>query len=137
MNRVSIGIIGVGMVGGACARWFESAGHPVFRFDTKGIGSMEEVNKAEVIFIAVPTPFDEATSRFDGSAVEQSVAGTSGSKVIVIKSTVLPGTTEQLQAAHPGHRILFSPEFLTEATADEDVAHPKINLVGYTGVSKA
>ena len=137
MEKIPIGIIGVGMVGGAYARWFESQGHRVFRFDTNGAGSMEDVNKAEVILIAVPTPFDEAAGRFDGSTVKESIAGLIGSKTVIIKSTALPGTTEQLQAAYPSHRILFSPEFLTEATADEDVAHPKMNLVGYTAASKA
>lgn len=137
MHKQSIGIIGVGMVGGAMARWFQAQGHSVFSFDLhKKIGSQDEVNRGEVIFVAVPTPFDSAAGRFDGSAVEKAVAGIEGEKTIVIKSTVLPGTTEALQARFPHHRFLFSPEFLTEATADEDVAHPRMNIIGYTNTSR-
>lgn len=137
-DKIPIGIIGVGMVGGACARWFESQGHRVFPFDLyKGVGAMDAVNGAEVIFIAVPTPFDEERGRFDASEVEKAAAAVAGSKTIVIKSTVLPGTTESLQERHPQHRFLFSPEFLTESTADADLTHPAMHIVGYTDSSRA
>ncbi|TSC66858.1 MAG: UDPglucose 6-dehydrogenase [Parcubacteria group bacterium Gr01-1014_72] len=48
----------------------------------------------------------------------------------VIKSTVLPGTTEAMQKAHPRIIILNSPEFLTEANARRDVAKPMRNIIG-------
>jgi UDPglucose 6-dehydrogenase len=50
----------------------------------------------------------------------------------VIKSTVLPGTTEQLQKEYPKLKILFNPEFLTESTADQDMRYPDRQIVGYT-----
>ena len=137
MAKTPIGIIGLGMVGGAYARWFERQGHQVFRFDTNSIGSQSDVNRAEVVCLAVPTPFDEARGTFDGAAIEEAVSWLCGSKTVVIKSTVLPGTTASLQQRYPGHRFFFSPEFLTEATADEDVAHPKLSLIGYTDKSRA
>ena len=136
-EKIPVGIVGVGMVGGALARWFEKQGHRVFLFDLyKGLGSKSEVNNGEVVFIAVPTPFDESNRQFDGSAVEDAVSGLSGSKTVVIKSTVLPGTTESLQRHYPSHRFLFSPEFLTETTADEDMAKPRMNIVGWTEKSR-
>lgn len=135
-TKLPIGIIGLGMVGGAYARYFSAAGHPVSRFDTNGIGSREEVNRAEVILIAVPTPFDEARGVFDGSAVEGAVEALTGQKTVIIKSTVLPGTTALLQQRHPHHRLLFSPEFLSEATADADVARPRLSIIGYTDQSR-
>ncbi len=138
MNKIPIGIIGVGMVGGAYADWFETQGHPIRRYDLfKRIGSLEEVNGVELVLIAVPTPFDEATDRFDGRAVESAVSSLVGMKTVIIKSTVLPGTTEMLQQRYPQHRILFSPEFLTESSAADDVSHPKINLIGYTEASRS
>ena len=137
MQKVSVGIIGIGMVGGALARWFEAAGHRVFRFDLyKNIGSSAEVNRAEVIFIAVPTPFNEARSEFDPAEIERALTATAGGKIVVIKSTVLPGITERLQRSHPSKRLLFSPEFLSEQTADYDMAHPLLNIVGYTEASR-
>lgn len=137
LARAVIGIIGVGMVGGALERWFRGQGRTVRCYDRyKEIGSLELVNGADVVFLALPTPFDEASQRFDSRAIEEAVSRLRSGKVIVIKSTVLPGTTEALQARYPAQRFLFSPEFLTERTADEDMARPKVNLVGYTDVSR-
>lgn len=136
-EKIPVGVIGVGMVGGALARWFEKQGHRVFLFDLhKGLGAKSAVNNGEVVFVAVPTPFDESNRQFDGSAVEDAVSRLSGSKTVVIKSTVLPGTTESLQQRYPSHRFLFSPEFLTETTADEDMAKPRMNIVGWTEQSR-
>ncbi len=45
------------MVGGAVKRYFESKGAPLLAYDKfKNIGSLEEVNKADIFFICVPTP---------------------------------------------------------------------------------
>ena len=41
--------------------------------------------------------------------------------VYIIKSTILPGTTKELQIKYPGKKIIFSPEFLTERTAKLDM----------------
>ncbi len=51
---------------------------------------------------------------------------------MVIKSTVVPGTTEKLQQKYPQHKFLFNPEFLTELTADQDMNYPDRQIVGYT-----
>ena len=55
-----------------------------------------------------------------------------GGKIVVIKSTVLPGTTQKLQTMFPQHKFLFNPEFLTEVTADQDMNYPDRQIVGYT-----
>ena len=129
---LKIGIIGVGMVGGALRRYFEKAGRKPFLYDKgKNLGSIEEVNQAEVIFICVPTPFDKEKG-FDLSFVEEAVSNIEGEKIVVIKSTVLPGTTEKFQEEYPQHKFLFNPEFLTEATADQDIEYPDRQIIGYT-----
>jgi UDPglucose 6-dehydrogenase len=131
-SNFKIGIIGVGMVGGALKRYFEKRGFKLFLFDKgKSLGSVDEVNKADVIFICVPTPFNKKTG-FDLSFVREAVSCIKGEKIIVIKSTVLPGTTEMLQKENPQHTFLFNPEFLSEATADYDMENPDRQLVGYT-----
>ncbi|MCX6779221.1 MAG: hypothetical protein NTU97_03245, partial [Candidatus Magasanikbacteria bacterium] len=58
-----------------------------------------------------------------------------GSKIIVIKSTILPGTTLVYQKKFPQHKILFNPEFLTELTADYDTQNPNRQILGVTGQS--
>ena len=132
MKKLKIGIIGVGMVGGALTRYFESIGRKVFVYDKyNGAGSTEKVNQADIIFICVPTPYDKKKG-FDLSAVEEAFKIIKGRKIVVIKSTVLPGTTEKLQKKYPQHKILINPEFLTEQTADQDMRYPDRQIIGYT-----
>lgn len=129
-----IGIIGVGVVGGAMKRYFESKNVQPLVYDKfKNLGSPEEVRRADIIFIAVPTPYDEEKGGFDLSYVEDAFEILKDeSKIVVIKSTVLPGVTEELQKKYPQHKILFNPEFLTQSTADNDMAYPDRQIIGYT-----
>lgn len=116
-----------GMVGGALAKWFKDA---ILYDPPKGVGSIDELRLADVVFIAVPTPYNDG---FDLSIVESAIDDLGGSgKIVVIRSTVLPGTTDMLQAIYPQHKFIFNPEFLTEATADQDMAYPDRQIVGYT-----
>lgn len=128
------GIVGVGMVGGALRSYFEKKeGLELFLYDKgKSLGSPEEVNKAKLIFICVPTPYLKDGKGFDLSYVEDALNMLEGEKTVVIKSTVLPGTTEALQKKYPQHKILMNPEFLTEVTADQDMNYPDRQIVGYT-----
>ena len=121
------------MVGGAVVRWFEKSGNKPFVYDKyKNLGSVLEVNHAEVVFLCVPTPYEEASGGFDLSYVEDALLKLRDGKIVVIKSTVLPGTTETLQKQYPQHKILFNPEFLTQASADNDMSYPDRQIVGYT-----
>lgn len=132
-----VGIIGLGTVGGALEAWFASQDVELYRYDTlKHVGSVDEVNIAEVVFICVPTPFVPERG-FDVSYVEAAVGALVAPKVVVIKSTVVPGTTERLQATYSQHLFLMNPEFLREATAREDMLQPDRQLVGYTAPSRA
>jgi len=129
-----VGIVGVGMVGGALQHYFEKKdGIELFLYDKgKNLGSPEEVNKAEIVFICVPTPYLKDGKGFDLSYVEEAVSKLEGEKVVVIKSTVLPGTTEALQKKYSQHKFLMNPEFLTEETADQDMCYPDRQILGYT-----
>lgn len=91
---------------------------------------MEEVNQADLIFICVPTPRGE-NNECDVSIVEEAICYLTDGKIVVIKSTVIPFTTDTLQLYYPQHDIFFSPEFLTEKRACEDFCKPKIQIVGY------
>ncbi|OGZ24196.1 MAG: hypothetical protein A2896_00425 [Candidatus Nealsonbacteria bacterium RIFCSPLOWO2_01_FULL_43_32] len=133
-----VGIVGVGMVGGAMKRYLEQKqGLELFLYDKgKGLGSPEEINKAEIVFVCVPTPYLKDGKGFDLSYVEETLTMLNGEKVVVIKSTVLPGTTQALQQKYPQHKILMNPEFLTEETADQDMSYPDRQIVGYTEQSQ-
>jgi len=82
----------------------------------------------DIVFVAVPTP--TTPTGFDDSIVQSAIALVGEGKVAVIKSTVLPGTTQKIQALYPNTFVLHSPEFLAEATAAYDSAHPTRNIVG-------
>lgn len=132
LKNLKLGVVGVGMVGGALKSYFDKKGVKLFLYDKgKNLGSIKEVNQADIIFICVPTPFDKEKG-FDLSFIEEACQNISGEKIVVIKSTVLPSTTEKLQKKYPHHKFLFSPEFLTELTADQDMNYPDRQIIGYT-----
>jgi UDPglucose 6-dehydrogenase len=134
-----IGIMGVGMVGGALERYFtgvKKLTNIVVYDPGKGFLDKNEINKAEIVFLCVPTPFNQEKNNFDMMYLDEAFAILEGNKIVVIKSTVLPGTTAFYQQKFPQHKILFNPEFLTEATADKDVCEPNRQIVGYTSESK-
>ncbi len=62
---------------------------------------------------------------FDDSFLRAALDAIPGEgKRVVLKSTILPGTTDRFQEMYPKHRLLFNPEFLTESTVDHDMQHP-------------
>ncbi len=125
--------MGIGMVGGALNYYFEIAGIKTRVYDKyKHLGSVDEVNGADVVFICVPTPYDDKKNGFDISYVEDAVSSLMGEKIVVIKSTVLPGTTEKLQKRYNQHKLLFNPEFLVEKTAKSDMRSPDRQIIGFT-----
>ena len=128
----AVGIIGAGVVGGALRAYLESRGFDVRVYDPpKGFSSLEGVDAAPVVFICVPTPYTERRG-FDDSYLLEAAGSLSGEKTVVIKSTVLPGTTDLLQQRYPQHRFLFNPEFLREATAERDFVSPDRQIIGCT-----
>lgn len=135
---VKIGIMGLGFVGGALLQYFKRVKklRPLVYDKYKHLGSIEQINQADIVFICVPTPFHAKTG-FDLSFVKDAVKSLSGKKIVVIKSSVIPGTTNALQKLFPRHQILFNPEFLREASASYDMAHPDRQIIGITKTSKS
>jgi UDPglucose 6-dehydrogenase len=129
---MKIGCIGQGFVGKNTADNFVERGFEVVRYaiEPEYEGNKEKIADCDIVFIAVPTP--STPTGFDYSIVEDVLALVGEGKVAVIKSTLLPGTTAKLQKKYPDKIVLFSPEFLCEATAAYDVANPIQNIVGYT-----
>lgn len=141
-KRYKIGVMALGMVGGSILRYYEKhrgyvVGRDLFGYDPmKPLHDLATLDReADVVFVCVPTPYwtgEEGRRGFDDSYVRDAIGSLTGSKIVVIKSTVLPGTTDRLQAEFPHHRIMFNPEFLTEVTADQDMAYPDRQLIGAT-----
>lgn len=122
MNKFNVGIIGNGFVGEAIAFAFSSVSNVfVFDIDTKrSIDEMETVHNCDFVFICVPTPMFKDGSQ-DLSYVESTISNSTKTPIYILKSTVLPGTTENFSEKFPHLKIIFSPEFLTERTAKLDM----------------
>lgn len=138
-KELKIGIAGIGYVGGAVEAFYRKQGIGLFLYDKyKNIGSLDGLNRADLIFLCLPTPFIEENGKgFDDSALWEVLNQIKGEKIIIIKSTVLPGSTENYQKNFLQHKILVNPEFLLAKTAIEDFEKPKRQIVGYTQKSKA
>jgi len=135
MNK--IGVVGAGIVGNA---FYEGMRHAfdVVRYDTRpefsDVGSLVELLQTVdgPIFVCVPTPMNP-----DGSAstdivedVVRNIYGW-GERIVVIKSTVPPGTTDRLNKMFgPTLSVVFNPEFLTEAQPVEDFKNQDRIIVG-------
>jgi UDPglucose 6-dehydrogenase len=131
VRTATVGVLGVGVVGSAVRSCFEGGGRTVRCYDKfNGEGSIEEINQADIVFVCVPTPYVENRG-LDSSAVEDAVSRLDGEKIVVLKSTSMPGTTELLQRRYPRHHFFFNPEFLRENRAVQDFLEPDRQLMGY------
>ena len=130
MNDMTIGFIGQGFVGKAYADDFEARGYDIVRYakEEPYIKNKEQIAECDIVFIAVPTP--TTTEGFDDHILRDVLSLVGKGKTAVIKSTIVPGRTRELQDAYPDIIVLHSPEFLTEKTAKEDAMHPMRNIVG-------
>lgn len=88
---------------------------------------------ADIIIFAVPTNYDEKNNQFDLSALN-SVIGEAVSlnknALMVIKSTIPMGYTEEINKIYTNHEIIFSPEFLREGKALFDNLYPSRIIIG-------
>lgn len=143
----TVGVVGYGFIGNATVELFRPHAKAVLIYDKEKSPQTDElttrqifentflyssidgvIKESEVIFVAVPTPMRPSGECHTGivESVVQDIQNSAvrvgrdlGSFVVVIKSTVPPGFTKKMQDRY-ALRILFSPEFLTEANAVKD-----------------
>ncbi len=128
---MKIGFIGQGFIGKSYADDFEDRGYSLVRYalEEMYVHNKEAITACDVVFIAVPTP---TTSKgFDSSIVASALSLVGKGKIAVIKSTLIPGTTDELQQKNPDKIVLFSPEFLIARSAKKDAKKPIMNIVGF------
>src|SRR3989344_1010302 len=125
-----VGFIGQGWGGKSYADDFENRGFDVVRYSMEKpyAANKNKIKDCDIVFVAVPTPTTSAG--FDDSIVRSVIKLVGKNKIAVIKSTVLPGTTDSVQKENPEILVMHSPEFLDEVSAAHDAAHPKRNIIG-------
>jgi UDPglucose 6-dehydrogenase len=148
----SIAVIGQGFVGGSLTTVFAERGFSVYTYDKSGKVSLgahecrpsslknlvDIVENTEdfsrVYFVCLPTPMYEDGSA-DLSIVESVLDELSqfpGDRIAVVKSTIPPGSTERWNRKYEetGLRVVFNPEFLTEANALDDMRNQNRIVLG-------
>jgi len=140
---MKLGIIGIGFVGGTTATILEES-HEVYRYDKykspyNSESNLEDLAKnSECAFICVPTPM-QPSGAIDYSNIHNSInellhqvqkVGRSPSDLtVVIRSTAVSGTTDDLAEKYP-FKFAFNPEFLREKHALEDMKNTNRIIVG-------
>lgn len=120
----NIGIIGNGFIGKILKRYYPDA----TIFDIQGeTNTIESVLSREILFVAYNLPKNARTDEEFLSLKEYISKSTA--RIIIIKSTVVPGTTDRL-VEETKKNIIYSPEFLTEMTAWEDFSKPQFQILG-------
>jgi UDPglucose 6-dehydrogenase len=149
-----IGFIGIGKLGLDCAEVFAEK-HEVRGYDiyprvsntVKVCDISEVVNESEWIFIAVPTPHAEG---YDGSvpsshmtpkdfghdavidAINKVNQYATGSKKVVLISTVLPGTTRNkfVPLLDKKHQFVYNPYLIAMGSVKWDMVNPEMIMLG-------
>lgn len=138
MNLLKIGIIGIGVVGTAMMNSFNEKGYitnkNLFIYDKyKNIGDIDEVIETDLLFLALPTLYDEKIKSYDLLPITDTLEYLLNKKyngLVIIKSTMEPKTTEELYNKYKLD-IIHNPEFLTARTASQDFHNQKHIILGH------
>ena len=139
---MKIGIIGNGFVGNSIAFGF-SPTHEIRIHDKdpkRTLNTIEEVLECDFIFVAVPTPMNRDGSislKVVEKALQEISEKNTKNNIIILKSTMVPGSTNNFIKQFPKLNIVFNPEFLTERTAKLDfLTQARIVLGGSKRLTK-
>lgn len=121
---MQIGIIGQGFVGNAIYQKFKNF-YEVLTYDlneAKCNSTEREVIDCEIVFVCLPTPMkkDGSCATFIVEDALRVINANNKTDVVVIKSTVVPGTVEKWNKIYGNIQIIHNPEFLTERNAVQE-----------------
>lgn len=150
MDKINIGIVGNGFVGSAVhfgfspQTGFDNVKIRVYDKDpTKSLHELDElVRESKFIFVSVPTP-----ANIDGSMNLDILDGALNDihklicrnnvdldelddTIVLVRSTITPGSTRKLQQKYIGLNLVFNPEFLTARSAKFDFINQSRFILG-------
>lgn len=137
---MKIGIIGKGFVGSAVLNGFSidenfKSGIKVYdkNPDLSSHTLVETLNSSDVIFLSIPTP-----SNVDGTISLKNINNclqeindvNEKDNIILLRSTMVPGSTQYFSEKFPKLNFVFNPEFLTEKNANYDFINQSRIILG-------
>ena len=138
-----VGILGNGFVGSSIASGLALHANVKIHDPNpdRSLNTFEEVVDCDFVFVSVPTPMNlSKNNEIDLSVVREVFSSVNTYKrrnkdsnqdsIFVLKSTVVPGTTDYLQELYPNLKIVFNPEFLTERSAKLDFINTSRVVIG-------
>ncbi len=135
-----IGIIGLGFVGNSMYKSFLLKGlsnnvnlFVYDKFKNGGIGNFNNCLNCDILFLALPTIYDEELGQYDKEPIMETcklLTNNNYTGLIVIKSTVEPETTNNLSIQFNKLKFIHNPEFLTARTAFDDFHNQKHIVLG-------
>jgi|TARA_B100001094_G_scaffold291289_1_gene309606 UDPglucose 6-dehydrogenase len=134
---MKIGIIGQGYVGTAIKLGFQDH-YDILTYDKFDLAKSTHskisdlVKEVKVLFVCVPTPMRKDGTCYTGIVEEviREINETADDHIIVIKSTIPPGTTDRINEEYTHSTVIFNPEFLTEENFLEDFKNQKRIILG-------
>ena len=134
---MNIGIIGQGYVGTAIKLGFEPH-YNVLTYDKFDLAKSTHskisdlVEETKIIFVCVPTPMRKDGTCYTGIVEEviREINETADDHIVVIKSTVPPGTTDRFNHEFSNVTVIFNPEFLTEENFLDDFKNQNRIILG-------
>jgi UDPglucose 6-dehydrogenase len=97
------------------------------------LSNIDLATKADIILLATPTNYDPNLNTFDTTSLNsivEALAHNGYKNMVVIRSTIPVGFTQNLQNLYPSIKFIFMPEFLREGQAYFDNLHPSRIVVG-------
>lgn len=130
--NITIGIIGLGIVGNAIYKSFKEKYINIKSYDKYKLSDkLEDCLLTDILFLCLPTLFDENKKCYDISNIIDICKELNNyNGLVVIKSTIEPLTTNKLQDLFPHLKLIHNPEFLSANSAFEDFHYQSHIVLG-------